>query len=34
MLCLLRVNLDPAHTPLASQIQRTQLPGLRVAKRV
>jgi hypothetical protein len=33
MLCLLRANTDPAHTPLASQIQRTQLPGLRVAKR-
>jgi serine-type D-Ala-D-Ala carboxypeptidase/endopeptidase len=34
MLCLLRANLDPAHTPLASQVQRAQLPGLRVAKRV
>jgi CubicO group peptidase (beta-lactamase class C family) len=34
MLCLLRANLDPAQTPLASQIQRTQLPRLRAAKRV
>ena len=34
MLCLLRANLDPAHTPLAAQIQRTQLPRLRSAKRV
>jgi len=34
MLCLLRANLDPAHTPLASQVQRTQLPRLRSAKRV
>jgi hypothetical protein len=34
MLCLLQANLDPAHTPLASQVQRTQLPGLRVAKRM
>ena len=33
MLCLL-ANLDPAHTPLASQVQRTQLPRLRSAKRV
>jgi D-alanyl-D-alanine-carboxypeptidase/D-alanyl-D-alanine-endopeptidase len=34
MLCLLRANLDPAHTPLAAQIERTQLPRLRSAKRV
>jgi CubicO group peptidase (beta-lactamase class C family) len=34
MLCLLRATLDPARTPLAAQIERTQLPGLRVAKRV
>jgi CubicO group peptidase (beta-lactamase class C family) len=33
MLCLLRANLDPARTPLASQIERTQLPRLRMAKR-
>lgn len=34
MLCLLRANLDPAHSPLASQIERTQVPRLRAAKRV
>ncbi len=33
MLCLLRANLDPARTPLAAQIERTQLPRLRGAKR-
>jgi CubicO group peptidase (beta-lactamase class C family) len=32
MLRFLRANLDPAHTPLASQIERTQLPRLRVTK--
>jgi CubicO group peptidase (beta-lactamase class C family) len=32
MLGFLRANLDPADTPLASQIERTQLPRLRVAK--
>src|SRR4029453_16912667 len=26
MLCLLRANLDPAHSPLAAQIEHTQLP--------
>jgi CubicO group peptidase (beta-lactamase class C family) len=34
MLRLLRANLDPAHTPLAAQIERTQQPRLRAAKRV
>jgi hypothetical protein len=34
MLCLLQANLVPAHTPLASQAQHPQLPGLRVAKRM
>jgi CubicO group peptidase (beta-lactamase class C family) len=34
MLSLLRANLDPAHSPLAPQIERTQLPGLPAAKRV
>jgi D-alanyl-D-alanine-carboxypeptidase/D-alanyl-D-alanine-endopeptidase len=34
LLGLLRANLDPARTPLASQIQRTQLPRLRAAKRL
>jgi CubicO group peptidase (beta-lactamase class C family) len=34
MLCLLRANLDPAQTSLASQIERTQLPRLRAAKRL
>jgi CubicO group peptidase (beta-lactamase class C family) len=34
LLRLLRANLDPAHTPLASQIERTQVPRLRRAKRV
>jgi CubicO group peptidase (beta-lactamase class C family) len=33
MLCLLRANLDPAQTPLAVQLERTQLPRLRAAKR-
>jgi CubicO group peptidase (beta-lactamase class C family) len=33
LLCLLRANLDPARTPLASQIERTQLPRLRGARR-
>jgi serine-type D-Ala-D-Ala carboxypeptidase/endopeptidase len=33
MLCFLRANLDPAHTPLASQLERTQLPRLRMARR-
>jgi D-alanyl-D-alanine-carboxypeptidase/D-alanyl-D-alanine-endopeptidase len=32
MLRLLRANLDPAHSPLTSQLERTQLPRLRVAK--
>jgi CubicO group peptidase (beta-lactamase class C family) len=27
MLCLLRANLDPTQTPLAAQIERTQLPA-------
>jgi D-alanyl-D-alanine-carboxypeptidase/D-alanyl-D-alanine-endopeptidase len=34
LLRLLRANLDPAHTLLASQIERTQVPRLRTAKRV
>jgi D-alanyl-D-alanine-carboxypeptidase/D-alanyl-D-alanine-endopeptidase len=34
MLCLLRANLDPTHSPLASQIERTQQPRLPAAKRV
>ena len=34
LLCFVRANLDPAHSPLASQIQRTQVPRLRAAKRV
>jgi serine-type D-Ala-D-Ala carboxypeptidase/endopeptidase len=34
MLCFLRANLDPARTPLASQLERTQLPRLRAARRV
>jgi CubicO group peptidase (beta-lactamase class C family) len=34
MLCLLRAHLDPTQTPLAAQIERTQLPRLRAAKRV
>jgi CubicO group peptidase (beta-lactamase class C family) len=34
MLCLLRANLDPAQTPLAPQIECTQRPRLRAAKRV
>jgi serine-type D-Ala-D-Ala carboxypeptidase/endopeptidase len=33
MLRLLRANLDPARTPLAAQLERTQLPRLRVARR-
>jgi CubicO group peptidase (beta-lactamase class C family) len=34
MLCLLQANLDPAHSPLAAQIERSQLPRLPAAKRV
>jgi CubicO group peptidase (beta-lactamase class C family) len=34
MVCLLRANLDPARTPLASQIQRTHRPRLRAARRM
>ena len=34
MLCLLEANLDPAHSPLAAQIERTQLPRLPAARRV
>jgi CubicO group peptidase (beta-lactamase class C family) len=34
MLCFLRANLDPARTPLASQLERAQLPRLRAARRV
>ena len=34
MLCLLRANFDPAHSPLASQLERTQLPRLRAGKRL
>jgi CubicO group peptidase (beta-lactamase class C family) len=34
LLGLLRANLDPAQAPLASQIERTQLPRLRAAKRM
>jgi serine-type D-Ala-D-Ala carboxypeptidase/endopeptidase len=34
MLCLLRVNLDPAHSPLASQLERTQRPRLGAGKRM
>jgi CubicO group peptidase (beta-lactamase class C family) len=34
MLCLLRAHLDPTQTPLAAQIERTQLPRLRAAKRM
>jgi CubicO group peptidase (beta-lactamase class C family) len=34
LLCLLRANLNPADTSLASPIERTQLPRLRAAKRV
>jgi serine-type D-Ala-D-Ala carboxypeptidase/endopeptidase len=34
MLCFLRANLDPASTPLASQLERTQRPRAGVAKRV
>jgi CubicO group peptidase (beta-lactamase class C family) len=34
MLCLLRVNLDPAHSPLASQLDRTQRPRLGAGKRI
>jgi D-alanyl-D-alanine-carboxypeptidase/D-alanyl-D-alanine-endopeptidase len=33
MLCLLQANLDPAHTPLAAQLERTQLLRLRGARR-
>jgi CubicO group peptidase (beta-lactamase class C family) len=32
LLCLLRATLDPARTPLAAELERTQLPRLRVAK--
>jgi CubicO group peptidase (beta-lactamase class C family) len=32
MLCLLGANLDPAHSPLAAQIERTQLPRVQMAK--
>jgi CubicO group peptidase (beta-lactamase class C family) len=34
MLCFLRANLDPASTPLASQLERTQRPRAGVAKRL
>jgi serine-type D-Ala-D-Ala carboxypeptidase/endopeptidase len=34
LLCLLRANLDPARTPLAAQLERTQHPRLRAAKRM
>ena len=34
LLCLLRANLDPGRTPLAVQLECTQLSRLRVAKRV
>lgn len=34
MLSLLRANLDPGQTPLAAQIERTQLPRLGAAKRL
>jgi serine-type D-Ala-D-Ala carboxypeptidase/endopeptidase len=33
LLRLLRANLDPARTPLAAQMERTQLPRLRGARR-
>ncbi|HZD00405.1 MAG TPA: serine hydrolase [Actinomycetes bacterium] len=33
LLCFLRANLDPAQTSLASQLERTQLPRLRMARR-
>jgi CubicO group peptidase (beta-lactamase class C family) len=33
MLCFLGANLDPARTPLAAQLERTQLARLRVARR-
>jgi CubicO group peptidase (beta-lactamase class C family) len=32
LLCLLRATLDPGHTPLAAQLERTQLPRLRMAR--
>jgi CubicO group peptidase (beta-lactamase class C family) len=32
LLCLLRATLDPAPTPLAAQLERTQLPRLGMAK--
>jgi CubicO group peptidase (beta-lactamase class C family) len=32
LLCLLRASLDPARTPLAAELERTQLARLRVAK--
>ena len=34
LLCLLRANLDPARTPLAAELERTQRPRLRMAKRM
>jgi CubicO group peptidase (beta-lactamase class C family) len=34
MLCLLGANLDPAHSPLAAQLERTQLPRLPATRRV
>jgi CubicO group peptidase (beta-lactamase class C family) len=33
MVCLLRANLDPARTQLAAQLERTQRPRLRAARR-
>ena len=33
MLCLLRANLDPARTPLAAQLKRTQQPRHPVTRR-
>jgi CubicO group peptidase (beta-lactamase class C family) len=33
LLCFLRANLDPAHTPLAAQLERTQLPRLQITRR-
>jgi D-alanyl-D-alanine-carboxypeptidase/D-alanyl-D-alanine-endopeptidase len=33
MLCLLRANLDPARTPLAAQLKRTQQPRHSVTRR-
>jgi D-alanyl-D-alanine-carboxypeptidase/D-alanyl-D-alanine-endopeptidase len=34
MVCLLRANLEPARTPLAAQLEGTQQPRLRAAKRM